>query len=566
LDLIGPLIVDEVPSSKGRQVLEGLLILALALTLNLAGNDRVGLWDRDEPRYATCTREMRLRGDWLHPTFNGQPRYHKPILIYWLMRAGYAFGGDNPFGARLVSALAGAATCLLSWRLGRSIVGNQAGLLAALALASVPIMVAESKLATTDATLACLVVAAQGCLWGLARRDSRGFALGFWLALALATLLKGPVGLALVGASGLASWWWGGPTICWRRLHWRSGLLLFVGVAAPWYIAVGVLSNGEFFRFAFKTQIVQRIASGMEQHGGFPGYYPVVSLAMFYPWSVLVPSAFLAAWSRRRTSPAFGFLLGWIVGPWLVLECFQTKLVHYYLPCFPACSLLVAWLVVEGARRGTRLSDWPLGRLGARLLGLMAIGATLGLIGAAGLILPGPLRGPCLAMALCISVGTALARKWLGRGDSVRAFQGLVGTWGIVMGLFGGWFLPMAEPYRFSRVVGERLGELSIQTGIRPAIMTFQEPGLIYALGHPACDVRGYDEMAEEVRRSGPILVPLLSAEVVEMRSDPRFHFRVVEPISGFNANKGKVQSLEFAVVEASESALARSIEKPFVK
>ena len=66
-----------------------LLIVGLALALNLAGNDRVGLWDRDEPRYATCTREMRARGDWLHPTFNGQPRYHKPILIYWLMRAGY---------------------------------------------------------------------------------------------------------------------------------------------------------------------------------------------------------------------------------------------------------------------------------------------------------------------------------------------------------------------------------------------------------------------------------------------------------------------------------------------
>ena len=23
--------------------------------------------------------------DWIFPTFNGEPRYHKPILIYWLM-------------------------------------------------------------------------------------------------------------------------------------------------------------------------------------------------------------------------------------------------------------------------------------------------------------------------------------------------------------------------------------------------------------------------------------------------------------------------------------------------
>ena len=89
--------------------LEPLGIVLLALVLNLAGNGRTGLWDRDEPRYAVCVREMRARGDWIFPTFNGEPRYHKPILIYWLMGLGTALGGDNPFGVRLVSAVAGAA-------------------------------------------------------------------------------------------------------------------------------------------------------------------------------------------------------------------------------------------------------------------------------------------------------------------------------------------------------------------------------------------------------------------------------------------------------------------------
>ena len=560
-----PLIGEESPTTRSRLVVEAIGILVLSLALNLAANGRVGLWDRDEPRYAACTREMRERGDWLHPTFNGQPRYHKPILIYWLMRAGYAIGGDNPFGARLVSALAGASTCLLTWRLGRAIAGPRAGLLGALALATAPIMVAESKLATTDATLACLIVAAQGCLWGLSRRDSKGLAAGFWLAMALATLLKGPVGPALVAASGVASWWWGGPTACWRRIRWRAGLVLFATVTAPWYVAVGWLSNGEFFRFAFRTQIVRRIATGMEQHGGFPGYYPAVALPMFYPWSTLFPAALLAAWARRRTSPAFGFLLGWIVGPWLVLECFGTKLVHYYLPCFPACSMLVAWLVVEAARAGNGLADWPLGRLGSRLLGLMGLGAAAALV-ILGFVFPRPLLAPCLAMAACLAGGTVASRLRMEGGDLWKGARGLVGTWAAVMGLFVAWFLPTAEPFRFSRVVGERLGELSRRAGIRPAIMTFQEPGVIYALGRPACDVRGYDEMADEVLRNGPLLVPLLAREVVEMRSDPRFAFEVVEPISGFNSNKGKHQDLEFAVVEASPAAIARAGEQPLVK
>ena len=212
------------------------------------------------------------------------------------------------------------------------------------------------------------------------------------------------------------------------------------------------------------------------------------------------------------------------------------------------------------------MRDWPLGHLASRLLGGMGIAATVGLLVVGFSFFPRPLLGPCLSMAFGLGIGTCLARIRLARGDSMKAAQGLVGTWAVVMGLFVAWFLPAAEPFRFSRVVGERLGELSSETGVRPAIMTFQEPGVIYALGRPACDVRGYDEMAEEVRGRGPILVPLLAAEVVEMRSDPRFSLDLVGPISGFNANKGKAQALEFAVVRPSRSLLARSGEQPFVK
>src|SRR4051794_38627776 len=102
-----------VPPASGRAragrgvVLEAALIGLLALTLNLLGNGRVSLWDRDEPRYAGCTREMRASGDWIHPTFNAEPRYHKPVLIYWLMLAGTAAGGGNPVRAPRASALWG---------------------------------------------------------------------------------------------------------------------------------------------------------------------------------------------------------------------------------------------------------------------------------------------------------------------------------------------------------------------------------------------------------------------------------------------------------------------------
>jgi 4-amino-4-deoxy-L-arabinose transferase-like glycosyltransferase len=260
-------------------------------------------------------------------------------------------------------------------------------------------------------------------------------------------------------------------------------------------------------------------------------------------------------------------LLGWIVGPWLVLECFGTKLIHYYLPCFPACSILVGWLVVETARREVALRDWRLGRLGSKLLGCLGFGAAIVLVGAAGFVLPRPLALPAVTISVVLTTGTLFARILIERGQTLPAVRGLVVTWAFVMLIFGVWLLPAAEPFRFSRIVGEKLAALSARTRTRPAMMTFQEPGLVYALGHSACDVRGYDEMAAAVVEGGPILIPLLPSEIVEIGRDPRFVIRPVEPISGFNLNKGKVQELEFTIVEASGSALtARALKQSLVK
>ena len=275
-------------------------------------------------------------------------------------------------------------------------------------LATAPIMVTESKLATTDATLTLWLVGGQCCLWELSRRPSAGFAAGFWGLMALAILTKGPVGPALIAVAGLVSWWWGGPTACWRRLRWRWGPLLFLLLTAPWFVAVGLISHGEFFRFALGNQVINRVASGMEEHGGFPGYYILTSLGMFHPWSAFVPAALLAAWTRRGTQPAFGFLLGWVVGPLILLECVRTKLVHYYLPAYPACALLAAWLVLEVVKDEVNLRRYPLGRLAFGLLGGVGIGASVALI----------------ALAMVVPAHAALAEPGAGgphrRGDDRR--------------------------------------------------------------------------------------------------------------------------------------------------
>ena len=69
--------------------------------------------------------------------------------------------------------VAGSATCVLIYALGKRIWGARAGFLAGLMAGRGAIMVAESKLATTDATLTLWLVGCLFCLRELALKPSR---------------------------------------------------------------------------------------------------------------------------------------------------------------------------------------------------------------------------------------------------------------------------------------------------------------------------------------------------------------------------------------------------------
>ena len=82
-----------------------LFLLAICTLLLLANLGATSLWDIDEPRNAGCAAQMYAQGEWIVPTFNGQLRSHKPVLLYWLMMLAYAVFGVNEFAARFWSAV-----------------------------------------------------------------------------------------------------------------------------------------------------------------------------------------------------------------------------------------------------------------------------------------------------------------------------------------------------------------------------------------------------------------------------------------------------------------------------
>lgn len=329
-------------------------LLALSLAAFLPGFTSLPPQDRDESRFAQASRQMVERGDWIDIRFQDEPRYNKPIGIYWL-QAGAAtlVGGDPaPIAAfRLPSLLGACAAVLLTAWAGAPLVGRRAAWLGAGLLALCVLLSVEARLAKTDAVLLACAVLAQGALARIrlapAGGDTRRAAVLFWLAQGLGVLVKGPI-VPMLSALTILGCWLIERRLGWLRgLHAGRGMLFALALTLPWLIAIGLRSGGTFFEESLGRDLLAKVGQGQESHGAPPGAYLAAVWLTFFPATLLVGSAVVLA---RRTwrQPETAFLLAWLVPTWLVFELVATKLLHYVLPTYPALALLAARGWLEG--------------------------------------------------------------------------------------------------------------------------------------------------------------------------------------------------------------------------
>src|SRR3954453_18518849 len=147
-----------------------ILVIIAAAALYLIGNDRVGLWDRDEPRYAQTSKQMVLSDppDWIVPRLLDKVRTAKPIFIYWCQAGSmWLLNSPGEFAARLPSSVAMTITLIvMAVAIGKSI-GWQRALWSTLILASSGLVIAAAKMCITDSVLLLWVTIAQLCLFAI---------------------------------------------------------------------------------------------------------------------------------------------------------------------------------------------------------------------------------------------------------------------------------------------------------------------------------------------------------------------------------------------------------------
>ena len=539
-----------------------LLLAAGFLALYVFTTTRSTLWDRDEPRFATASREMINTGQYLYPTFNGELRPDKPILIYWLMSVSMRLFGPSELACRFFAPWAAVAAGLLTCWIGRRLFTSRVGVWSLAILLSTPLMVMTGTAATTDAVLLALIVAALVPFFFTIEAQPRLLhGMAMTAALAAALLTKGPVGLLpllTIGSVLVMARDRGRQPRC----HWGMPLiasLLALGIFLIWAVPANLATDGEILRRGLGHHVLNRAVQPLEHHGGnlliyLPYYFLVIGLA-FSPWTIFLPGA-VSATIGGRLGGAIGrsLLISWAIPTFLVMTLCVTKLPHYVLPLWPALALAVAGVIDAAERQTLTARDIRWLKRGAWLYGPVAVIFGVALIAAPWYLDDTPLRvlGAVAGSTVLLMSVVGLRHHVAGRFQA-SAWTALIG-WAITHGLIAGAGLPMMERFAKPAVNVARTIAQHTDSQVPVATHGFNEPSLNFYIDRgPIRSLAGAHEVRQWCATREPgVLVITEERYRMLARRIKNHSLALIGSHRGFNCAKGDSVGLRILVRGAS--------------
>jgi 4-amino-4-deoxy-L-arabinose transferase-like glycosyltransferase len=368
------------------------------------GGDQLGLVGADEPRYAQIAREMLkahsdachavdakmtprslrwedlrnsfhcIAGGTVTPILYGQPWLEKPALYYWRAMSFFKEFGVSDWSARLPSTSATFALIILIFlHMRRFRPGGH--LDAAIITVSSVGIISFSRGASTDMQLAAPFCIGMLGWYAWYETGKKFWLFDLYFFGAVATLAKGPVApflafFIILLFVGLRREW-----TALRRTIWLPGIVLYLVIVLPWYIAVQK-KNPTFYRAFFLEHNLERFATNRYQHSQPVWYYLIVALLALMPWTIIAIRALvdsiqisIAEWKVRhnpqhylghsRAGDAFPeFLVLWALFPIVFFSFSVSKLPGYILPSIPPLTILAADYLNRIRREG--LPSWLL--------------------------------------------------------------------------------------------------------------------------------------------------------------------------------------------------------------
>jgi 4-amino-4-deoxy-L-arabinose transferase-like glycosyltransferase len=450
--------------------------------------------DRDESRFAQATSQMLETHDYININYQNTPRHKKPVGIHWLQAAAVKLtsttAARNIFNYRIPSLLGAAlAAFACAWGASKAF-GSRTGTKAGILFGITFMLSTEAFIAKTDGVLCGLITLMMAALAQIYLRTRdldkdeprpklRKEKLIFWLAMAAAILVKGPIAPMMLAATIFALWGWDRKIRWARHLGWGWGLILVLAICGPWAVAITITTDGAFWGTAIGGDLASKLEGGSEGHFMWPGYHLALLPVTLFPACWLLGGAAQVAFARRNEA-AIRFALCWFLPNFLIFELTPTKLPHYPLPTFAALIWLCAVSLDVPVKGWARIANVAIGLLGGLILTALAFTGQ-------------HLYGTGMSLTLAIMEGAAslliaALAGWLLWRDHPRYGFGFLIAAGVIAHLVIVTLGASLKPIWLSRQMEQALIEthLDPRQGIAPgpvATLGYAEPSFVFTMG-----------------------------------------------------------------------------------
>jgi 4-amino-4-deoxy-L-arabinose transferase-like glycosyltransferase len=315
----------------------GYVVLAAIAVLYFSLLSAVGIFDPEEGRHVSIATAMLRTGDLVVPQLQGFPYLEKPPLSYWMIAAAFRLFGRSELPARLPVAVLGFAGIAAVFAVARSALGDRAAWLSAGVLALSTQWFMQARYMTTDMVLSGWITIALAAFYLGFHTRRRGAYLLFFFAMAMATLAKGIIGVAI--PCGVVAVF-----VAWTRrfeLLWEMrpvpGAAIFLAVVVPWFTLVQ-RRIPEFLHYFVVDQHVARFLGHAGEHPAPLWFFVPVIAFGFFPWIVHLSGAGFRSSARGDLTK---FLWSWFAVIFVFFSLAEEKLMGYILPAYPPLALLV---------------------------------------------------------------------------------------------------------------------------------------------------------------------------------------------------------------------------------
>lgn len=452
-----------------------LLLLASTIVI-LIGQIGRELVPPDDLREVEVAREMYESGSYIVPHLAGLPFVEKPPGFPAVVATAYQIvGGPSAAAARFTAAAFALASLTAVFLLGWRILGIEGGALTVALLAFSQRFCRTAHDVLLDNALTAAIAFTVFFTWiGLESDRPRKKQLAYAAAgfsIGVSFLFKGFVGPVIFGSGFLLY------LIISRRYGELRHILrplpiiAFLVPTLSWVVPFLLYASPDLKREFIIANHFGRFMDGYDSHGGPIYFYLLQIWPEFLPGSIFLP---LAIWMARKTrkeweNRAGVFFLSLFVGPLVLLSVSSAKAYVYFLPVYPALTMLVAWSIVKrwmSPGRGVKILTWII-----VTVAIFVAGGMVGMTGIRGW------SGLSVATASAVFVFAAVGCVLSIRRNDLR----WTAAWLAILFVLGWslWFIgPMAKADVARRSIRRPMAEALSRVGNRDIVLYFPTDGI----------------------------------------------------------------------------------------